>query len=218
MRFQRRIESLQAVDRSVADMVEGLRRPGELRRTLFVFTSDNGYLLGEHRYVGKRLPYEGSVRVPLLVRGPGVLQGARVDHLVTTPDLTRTFVQLAGAEPAYPLDGVSLRAVLTNRGAPAPRAATILQNGALSPNSSTWLYRGYRDARYTYARYPDDGSGSVYEELYDREVSRSQVDNVAGTPAYAEVLRSVRERARVLHTCSGAACHPDWPPLPGPDL
>ena len=216
--FQRRIESLQAVDRSVAATAEQLRRLGELGRTLFVFTSDNGFLLGEHRYVGKRLPYEQSVRVPLLVRGPGVLQGARVDHLVTTPDLTRTFVHAAGAEPAYPLDGVVLRAVLTEARAAAPRAATILQTGGLGPRAPHWAYRGYRDARYTYARYPDDGSGSVYEELYDRKVSTSQVDNVAGTPAYADVLRLVRERAHALHTCSGASCHPDWPPLPGPDV
>jgi N-acetylglucosamine-6-sulfatase len=216
--FQRRIESLQAVDRSVAATVAQLRRLGELRRTLFVFTSDNGYLLGEHRYVGKRLPYEGSVRVPLLVRGPGVLQGATVHDLVTTPDLTRTFVHVAGAEPAYPLDGVVLRGLLTDRRAAPPRAATILQTGGPAPYAPHWAYRGYRDARYTYARYPDDGSGSVYEELYDRRLDPSELDNVAGSPAYAEVLRLVQERARTLLTCSGATCHPDWPALPGPDV
>jgi arylsulfatase A-like enzyme len=214
--FQRRIESLQAVDRSVAATVAQLRRLRELDRTLFVFTSDNGYLLGEHRYVGKRLPYDGSVRVPLLVRGPGVLQGASVDHLVTTPDLTRTFVHVAGADPVYPLDGVVLREVLTDRQAAAPRAATILQTGALTQYAPDWAYRGYRDARYTYARYPDDGSGSAYEELYDRRLDPSEVDNLVGTRAYADVLRLVRDRARSLLTCSGASCHPDWPRLPGP--
>ena len=217
--FARRIESLQSVDRSVAAIVERLRRLGELHRTLLVFTSDNGFLLGEHRYVGKRLPYEASVRVPLLVRGPGVRRGARVDHLVTTVDLTQTITRVAGALPPYPLDGVNLRRVLTRRGASAPRAATILQNGgALTPvpGVPAWLYRGYRDARYTYARYPDDGSGSPYEELYDRAVNPSQIDNVVGDPAYAGVLQLVRERAQALHGCSGSSCHPDWEPLPAP--
>jgi arylsulfatase A-like enzyme len=214
--FARRIESLQAVDRSVAATVEQLRRRGELRRTLLVFTSDNGYLLGEHRYLGKRLPYEASVRVPLLVRGPGVRRGARVDHMVTTPDLTRTITRLAGARPPYPLDGVDLRRVLTRRGAPAPRAATILQTGGAGSGVPAWLYRGYRDARYTYARYPDDGSGLPYEELYDRELDRPQIDNVVGDPAYVAVLRMVRDRAAALRDCSGSSCHPDWGRLPTP--
>ena len=214
--FARRIESLQSVDRSVAATIEQLRRRGELGRTLVVFTSDNGYILGEHRYLGKQLPYEASVQVPLLVRGPGVRRGARVDHLVTTPDLTRTIIRAAGARPPYPLDGVNLRRVLTRRGSPAPRSATILQTGGAGSEVPAWLYRGYRDERYTYARYPDDGSGSPYEELYDREVNPSQIDNVADEPAYADVLQQVRNRARALHDCSGSPCHPDWEPLPSP--
>jgi len=204
------------VDRSVAATVERLRRLGELERTLVVFTSDNGYLLGEHRYLGKRLPYEGSVRVPLVVRGPGVRRGARVDHLVTTVDLTRTMAKVSGAQAPYVLDGVGLRPLLTRQGAPAPRAATILQTGAAGSEEAGWLYRGYRDARYTYARYPDDGSGSPYEELYDRVVRPSQVDNVVDDAAYAEVLQLVREHALALRECSGSSCYPDWEPLPQP--
>ncbi len=214
--FSRRIEALQSVDRSVAATIERLRGLGELRRTLFVFMSDNGLLLGEHRYVGKRLPYEASVRVPLLIRGPGVRRGARVEHLVTVPDLTRTIVRVAGARPAYTLDGVSLLRVLKQRRAPSPRAATILQTGGASPDERAWLYRGYRDARYTYARYPDDGSGSRYEELYDRALNPSQIDNVADDPAYVRVLREVRRRADALHDCRGSSCHPAWERLPPP--
>jgi arylsulfatase A-like enzyme len=214
--FSRRIEALQSVDRSVAATIEQLRRLGELRRTLVVFFSDNGLLLGEHQYIGKRLPYEPSVRVPLLIRGPGVRRGARVEHLVTVPDLTRTIVRVAGAQPAYPLDGVSLHRVLARRGAPPSRAATIVQTGGAAPDVRAWLYRGYRDERYTYAMYPDDGSGFRYEELYDRRVDPSEIDNVVGDPAYLHVLRQVRGRAEALHDCTGSSCHPDWGPLPSP--
>lgn len=214
--FSRRIEALQSVDRSVADTIEQLRSLDELRHTLFVFTSDNGLLLGEHQVVGKRLPYEASVRVPLLIRGPGVRRAARVEHLVTLPDITRTIVGVARAQPEYPLDGVSLHRVLKRGAAPPPRAATILQTGGALSDVPAWLYRGYRDARFTYARYPDDGSGSPYEELYDREVDPSQIANVVADPAYRQVLREVRARVEALHDCAGASCHPDWDPLPGP--
>src|SRR5581483_5531814 len=74
-----RMESLLSVDRAVRGLVAGLRRAGELRRTVIIYTSDNGYLLGEHRMTGKKpVLYEELVRVPLMVRGPGFTPGERV--------------------------------------------------------------------------------------------------------------------------------------------
>ena len=225
--FQRRAETLQAMDRSVAATVRGLRQRGELARTLFVFTSDQGYLLGQHRYIGKRLPYEESLRVPLLVRGPGVRAGATA-HLATSVDLTSTFVDIAGARAPYALDGASLVPTLRDPAAAPPRAGTIIQTGAHAADDGDrtdlpeelpdrgWLYRGYRDDRYTYAGYPHDVTGSGFEELYDRDRDPAQLDNVAGDPEYASVLQEARSRARLLWGCSGESCHPDWPPLPEP--
>jgi hypothetical protein len=73
--FQRRVESLQSVDDAVARTMAALQDSGELDNTLVIFTSDNGYLLGEHRSARKNLPYEPSLRVPLLMRGPSVPAG-----------------------------------------------------------------------------------------------------------------------------------------------
>ncbi len=76
--FQRRIESLQPVDDAVARTVSALEEVGELDDTLIIFTSDNGYLLGEHRFSGKIVGYEPSLQVPLMMRGPGVPDGVTV--------------------------------------------------------------------------------------------------------------------------------------------
>ncbi|WP_432478898.1 sulfatase family protein [Nocardioides sp. GXQ0305] len=222
--FQRRIEALRSVDRSVADTVRTLRRRDELGRTMLVFTSDNGYLLGQHRYVGKRLPYEGSVRVPLLVRGPGVRAGAHTGQPATSADLSRTIVDVAGAAAPHPLDGVSL--VPAFRGEPTGRMASILQTGAdldpegdrrlaVQPDDRGWLYRGYRDRRWTYARYPDPAGPdtAAFEELYDRDADPDELHNLVDEPGYAGVLQQARQRALQLALCAGDGCHPAWEPI-----
>ena len=221
---ERRIETLQSVDRSVAATVRALRDAGELDRTLLVFTSDNGFLLGQFRYLGKRLPYEESIRVPLLVRGPGVEPGARSDQVATAADLTRTIVDLAGATPTHALDGVSLVPAFAGRA--TGRSATILQTGAaIDPEGDEvidgvddhgWLYRGYRDARWTYARYPDPrGAGSpAFEELYDRDSDPFELHNLAQDPAYQRVLHEAQRRAAELSRCTGDLCHQGWESIP----
>ncbi len=225
--FQRRVEALQSVDRSVAATVRALRDHGELGRTLLVFTSDNGFMLGQYRHLGKRLPYEESIRVPLLVRGPGVQTDSRTDQTATAADLTRTIVGVAGAKPTHDLDGVSLVPVFA--GGSSGRSATILQSGAaIDPEGDGvlegaddhgWLYRGYRDARWTYALYPDPAGPETpaFEELYDRRADPHELHNLAGDSAYAHVLAQARHRAALLEACAGESCHPAWEPIPGGD-
>ena len=99
---RQRAEALLVLDLEVARLLDTLRATGELEDTVLMFTSDNGYFLGEHRKrPGKKLPYEPSLRVPLVVAGPGVPHGKRYDP-VKTPDLTATIVDLAGAGPRTP--------------------------------------------------------------------------------------------------------------------
>lgn len=224
---QARVETLQSIDRSVAGLVRTLRLAGELERTVFVFTSDNGYLLGQHRYVGKRLAYEDSVKVPLLVRGPGIPPRSTIEGVATTSDLSRTIVDLAGATPPLPLDGTSLVPSFSH-GSTA-RRGTILQTGASlagegdgelgePPSTRGWLYRGYRDERWTYVRYPDPSgpASPSFEELYDRFSDPFELVNLAGAPEYAGVLAELRDRAGQLERCVGASCVPDWGSVGGP--
>ena len=128
--------------------------------------------------------------------------------------------------PPHPLDGVSLVPVLG--GDPSGRSATILQTGAaidpegdgelVGADDHGWLYRGYRDDRWTFARYPDPAGPDTpaFEELYDRDADPYQLRNLATDPAYAEVLERARARATELADCAGSACHPAWGTLAGP--
>jgi N-acetylglucosamine-6-sulfatase len=117
--YRRRIQSLQSVDDSVADLMDALRRTGQLRDTYVVFGSDNGYHLGQHRLpAGKQTAYEEDIHVPLVVRGPGVVPHQTRDQLVGNVDFAPTFADLAGVRPPDFVDGRSLVPLL--RGAPAP--------------------------------------------------------------------------------------------------
>jgi N-acetylglucosamine-6-sulfatase len=116
--FRKQEESLIAVD----DLIEAIRNAliskGALQNTMLILTSDNGYMLGEHRWMNtKGVTYENSIRVPLLMRGPGIAHGDARTQLVSNVDLTATILQWAGAlaEHKPNLDGRSLHALLERR-------------------------------------------------------------------------------------------------------
>ncbi len=94
--YQRRLESLQSLDRGIHGLVQTLRSLHQLRRTYIVFTSDNGFHLGQHRLpAGKQTPYDTDTRVPFMMRGPGIEAGTRNGHLVGNVDLAPTFADMA---------------------------------------------------------------------------------------------------------------------------
>ena len=89
-------EALMAVDEGVAQVVEALRRTGELDNTLIVFMSDNGFMHGEHRALAEKvLPYEESIRIPLVMRGPSVPRGRVDERLVANVDVPSTILDAA---------------------------------------------------------------------------------------------------------------------------
>ena len=108
-----RLRSLQAVDEMVEDLVGDLQEQGVLENTYIVFTSDNGLEQGEHRIKGgKSRPYEESIRVPLVIRGPGVPVGETRSEVTLNTDIAPTFADLAGATAPAFVDGRSLKPLL----------------------------------------------------------------------------------------------------------
>ena len=106
--YQTRIESLQSVDEAVERIVNRLAALGQLENTYVIFTSDNGYHLGQHRLRnGKTQVYEEDIRVPLVVRGPRVPVATTRDHLVATIDFAPTLAKLAHVKPNHVVDGQS---------------------------------------------------------------------------------------------------------------
>jgi N-acetylglucosamine-6-sulfatase len=118
--YRKRLQSMLAVDEMIGQLVETLKESGELDETYLFFTSDNGFHLGTHRLTaGKWTAYEEDIRVPLIVRGPGVPEGRKLEHLVLNNDLAPTFADLAGAEVPPFVDGRSLGPLLTDNPPPA---------------------------------------------------------------------------------------------------
>ncbi|HEX6248920.1 MAG TPA: sulfatase-like hydrolase/transferase [Nocardioidaceae bacterium] len=202
-----RIRSLQSVDRSVGETVRRLDELGQLDNTLIIFTSDNGFLLGEHRRWGKIVPYEPSVRVPLLMRGPGVPAGKVVDAPVSLVDIPATIADVARATPTLEqdgqpvaLDGMSLLPVAA--GGPGWGAMPIEAGDTTATEPDQWWYRGVRTRRYTYVEYERTGEA----ELYDRRRDPHQLVNVAYRPTHRATRRALAEKLDRLRDCSGRAC------------
>jgi N-acetylglucosamine-6-sulfatase len=171
-RHENRIESLQAVDDLVGAVVRKLREQGVLSNTYIVFTSDNGFHHGEHRIrQGKARPYEESVRVPLVISGPGVAAKSTTDKFVLNTDYFPTFMNLARAETPSYVDGRSLVPLLTGPPPPSWRTAILLEGRKNSADPEIELDRNYNAIRTsTMATVPSktyvEYEGTV-RELYD---------------------------------------------------
>ncbi len=208
--YDRRLESLQSVDDSVARTVNALAEEHELNNTLIVFISDNGYMFGEHRISGKNMGYEESIKVPVLMRGPGVPAGVVNHQTVSLVDLAPTFAAVAGAKPGLDVDGRNLMPVVQGK---KPGWQTILiQAGPNSRHKGGWLWRGARTSRYTYMERSKTGQ----VEMYDRKRDPYELHNVAGDPAYARTEAEMRMRMHKLEVCAGASCRHRFGPVPAP--
>ncbi|WP_235737328.1 sulfatase-like hydrolase/transferase [Nocardioides alcanivorans] len=197
---QQRIESLQAVDEAIRDTVKALRKQGELDDTYVIVTSDNGFMTGHNNKMGKLLPYDNSLRIPILVRGPGLPEGTSTELAVTNPDLAATIAALAGAEPGRVVDGVDVLPWLTegrNGQRIIPIEAWPLNGGRKNKR----VYSGIRFGPYTYVL-PRGGA----PELYDRSRDPGELKNVAGEPAYAQVLAQLAEWDDRYRDCAGQEC------------
>lgn len=114
-RYMALLKTLKAVDDSLGRVIAALDRIGELDNTIIVYSSDNGYFMGEHTYWDKRIAYEPSMRIPLIVRFPGGLgAGTKRDALVTNLDIMPTFLQLGGAKVPAHVQGASLMPLVTD--------------------------------------------------------------------------------------------------------
>ncbi len=192
---RRRLETLRAVDRSVTRLVRTLRDRGVLDRTVILYMSDNGFLLGEHRLGGKIWPYEESTHVPLVVRTPWAT-GASVDrHPVLNIDLASTIAGLGGVRPGRPQDGQSLVPFLRGKTTPW-RSDFVVEYRGLSQLrvGGPPRFKALRNGRYLYVAY-DNG----WRELYDHRVDPFELRNVVAEPGYAGVVRRLSARLRVLY-------------------
>jgi N-acetylglucosamine-6-sulfatase len=211
--FTQRIRTLASADDAVASTVDSLAQAGELDNTFVAFVSDNGYLFGEHRYTGKIVAYEESVRVPLLLRGPGIPHGVTRRQDASLTDLAPTFAAIAGARPLLKVDGENLLP-WARRDARQRDRALLVQAGwrGPDPHHRRWLFRGVRTGRYTYVPWRTED----LVELYDRRRDPFQLHSRGDDPRYAQIARRLDRLTHRLAGCSGASCRRGFRPLPPP--
>jgi N-acetylglucosamine-6-sulfatase len=166
--------SLQAVDRAVARLLDALEDTGRLDDALVIFTTDNGLLWGEHRWLKKEVPYEEAIRVPLVVRADAIMsEGPRTDdHIVANVDLAPTIADVAGVE-LPDAEGKSLVPLLTGTAATWRHALLIEHLRGTNPIPT---YCAVRTERYLFASY-DTGE----RELYDLDADPFELRNLSGT-------------------------------------
>ncbi|MDQ3103443.1 MAG: sulfatase [Actinomycetota bacterium] len=205
-KYRSRLTSLLAVDDMVGEIVNALRINGELDDTLVIFTSDNGFLLGEHRIrTGKQYPYEPSIRVPLVVRGPDLPKGEIREQLAANVDLAPTILDYANAEPGVAPDGRSLRRLI-NDPLLEPGRSIALENWCQVEETACFdplvaRYRGVRTNRYAYMEYP-----SGERELYDLVKDPDQLKSRHASTKYDAEERALHLLLERMQACAAAGC------------
>ena len=194
--------SLASVDEGVGMLFEALEETGQLDDTLFIFTSDNGFTLGEHgEFMNKRIAYEESLRVPLLMRYPRrIAPGSTRGQFALNLDIAPTLYDLAGVTPPVPIHGQSLWPVVDDADAEFRKeflAEYFLEK--VSPLHETW--QTVRTERYKYIHYPDLQG---MDELYDLQEDPKEQVNRLHSAEYHPVLRQMQDKLAELLRTTGA--------------
>jgi N-acetylglucosamine-6-sulfatase len=209
--YRKRVASVQAVDRMLGHLQTALRQTGQLRNTVFVFSSDNGYHTGEYALTpGKLTAFDTDVNVPLVVAGPGIAPGSTNADLVQNVDLAPTFDELAGAPVPADVDGRSIVPLLHGQDVPWRSVGLIehLQEGT-GPNDpdrqsaaagSLPSYVALRTSTWTYVQYVD-GEREFYERLADPFMLHNIYPQLS-----SRRVAQLEARVAALSNCAEASC------------
>jgi arylsulfatase A-like enzyme len=214
-----------SVDESVGRLIDWLRERGDFDDTMLIYSSDQGFFLGDHGWFDKRLMFEESVRMPLLISYPRwIAAGQTFDGIVTNVDMAQTILDAAGAEHHERMQGRSFWPDLTGERDPEAEPPVdgfyyrYWENDDVIHKAPA--HYGYRTKRHKLIYYYNDGLGLPFTgfftyppewELYDLEADPGELNNVYDDRAYTEIRRELqaamwREQSRL-----GDAPHPSQP-------
>jgi arylsulfatase A-like enzyme len=210
--YRKRAQSVQAVDELVGQIRRTLRERGLDRNTYVVFSSDNGYHMGQRRLLaGKMTAYDSDVRVPLIVVGPGVPPGTTTSDLAENVDLAPTFMKLAGIRPPASVDGHGLVSLFRGKRPAVWRDSVLIEhhhpetpNG--DPDRQTYSsgnppsYEALRTKDELYVEYVNGE-----REWYDMRVDPDQLNN-RYRELPADYKTALHDRLVTLEACRGAGC------------
>ncbi len=207
------LASMLAVDDMVGSVVNALAAAGELDNTVILFTSDNGWLYGEHRMVSKHVAYDEASRVPLIIRAPGYAAGAAAAQPVLNSDLAPTLAAFAGATAPYNTDGTSLLPLLSD-----PTRTDWHRKGFLLEQWFIPSYLKFMNPTYFAVRKIGGGADYLYVGTQANQSNRSLVTsrefyNYASDPFAISSIALPQATATVLDNfinalrqCNGARC------------
>jgi len=186
---------------------------GETSNTYFVFSSDNGYHMGEHRLMpGKMTAFDTDIHVPLIITGPGVPAGLTVEEIAENIDLAPTFAELGGMVPAATIDGRTLVPLLHGQKAADWRTVALVEHrgpvrglldpdlpGARSGNPTT--YEAIRGPAFVYVEYAD-GEREYHDLVHDPDELRNTFPSLPGA-----MQAALHSTLAAVQTCRGVqAC------------
>ena len=193
------LATVKAVDENVGRLLDYLEKEGLAENTIVVYSSDQGFFLGEHGWFDKRWIFEESVRTPLIVRWPGVTKaGTASGALVSNLDFAQTFLDAAGLPSPAEMQGRSLRPVLAGKTPADWRTAFYYQYFEYPTPHRVRPHYGVITDRYKLVRF--FGTGEDYTELYDRVKDPNELKSVFGDPAYAATTADLEKQLARLRT------------------
>ena len=197
-RYQRYMQdylaSVQSVDRNVGRVLDYLEESGLADNTIVIYSSDQGFYLGEHGWYDKRFMYEESMRTPLMIRYPKMIAaGSENTDLVLNLDMAPTLLELAGLQSTTSMQGRSLVPLLEGQTPEDWRASTYYHYYEYPHGwHAVHKHEGVREARYKLIRYYTDDTETY--ELFDLEEDPNEVDNRIGDPNLEAVETRLKER------------------------
>ena len=183
-----------ALDEQFGRLLDALEESGQRQNTIIVYTSDHGDMLGSQGFMNKQLPYEESVKVPLLVHWDGVTYAGTTEELISLVDLPVSLAGLAGLRFRSPRDGADLSRLFTDPKAEGASACYIMD--LIPCHQAAWRggreWQGVRTREYTFAR----SAGREGWLLFHNTIDPYQQRNLVGDPRYASVLAELQELLR----------------------
>lgn len=187
---RRQLQTLLSVDRGIASLETLI----DWQHTIFVYTSDQGYLLGDHRLNDKGAPYERAIRIPLVMVIPGGVAGQTSDSLIIQQDITRTIVSVArlSAPVGWQWAGRSYHRTLLYGEAGLRINFALMQFDQLNDDAKPGFI-GIRDGRYKLVEF-----SSGCREFYDLQLDVWELDNQIANPAYATQISTMLSQLKPI--------------------
>ena len=201
-KYQRYIKDylrcIASVDENVGRVLDYLEESGLAGDTVVVYTSDQGFYLGDHGWFDKRFMYEESLRMPLLVRHPGEIRaGAVNEDIVMNLDFAETFLDYAGVSVPGDMQGRSLRPLLQGRTPEDWRSSMYYHYYEYPAVHSVKRHYGVRTQRYKLIHFYND----IDEwELYDLKNDPEELHNIYNDPQHADVIKELKAELTRLRT------------------